>query len=594
MNSTAQQAFDECEYIGPAVFTDLDGRNFFGGARVHNMIVSIGDCVQVVLEGGDEDERGVRVEEEFGFCQVLAIYDEDTMEGKSSGGSIGANGETKGEGVQIEARWFITPDELDAKRRKLYHDELLNELLETDILDDIPIGSVAEHIKIRQGGAAFNNDNDGEEDALESYFVVRYTQLQGSTALQPVQVRTMLQRGMTLSHYQYAYVDHLASLISERTVGVGGDASANSSSSTSTSTSANSSSNNNKTQTDIYSSAIRKLHVSVLPVRLPCRQLERDQVYNSLRGAIENRGVAAKPLYVSGMPGTGKTATVLATVNELKKEVEQGKLPDFNFLEINCLRLQAPAQAYTVLWRGINGAHASSKVAKKQLESLFENASMNKHLNKSRKVTVCLVDELDFLLTRDEEVVYNFFNWPLLQDSIFVVIGIANVMDLPERLHGRVSSRMDLTMQRMVFKAYDHKQIQEILQGRLEELSLVVLNKVAMELVSRKAATVAGDLRAALKICQRTIELHRDQENRFTAAIASDKSNFTSDDINSAMYHGNASSSQSAVAALGAKRSLPALVNAAAAEYKESPMMATVARMCLLDKALLCAGKSKS
>ena len=28
-----------------------------------------------------------------------------------------------------------------------------------------------------------------------------------------------------------------------------------------------------------------------------------------------------KPVYISGMPGTGKTATVLAAVNSLKEEV---------------------------------------------------------------------------------------------------------------------------------------------------------------------------------------------------------------------------------------------------------------------------------
>ena len=32
-----------------------------------------------------------------------------------------------------------------------------------------------------------------------------------------------------------------------------------------------------------------------------------------------------------------------------------------------------------------------------------------------------------------------------------------------------------------------------------------------MELLARKASSVAGDLRAALKICQRSIEIFRDE-----------------------------------------------------------------------------------
>ena len=45
------------------------------------------------------------------------------------------------------------------------------------------------------------------------------------------------------------------------------------------------------------------------------------------------------------LSGTGKTATVLATINALRKDVTAGKLPDFSFIEINCLRLKSPADA---------------------------------------------------------------------------------------------------------------------------------------------------------------------------------------------------------------------------------------------------------
>jgi Cdc6-like AAA superfamily ATPase len=43
--------------------------------------------------------------------------------------------------------------------------------------------------------------------------------------------------------------------------------------------------------------------------------------------------------------GTGKTATVLASVNQLRREVEAGTLPEFSFIEINCLRLKSPLDA---------------------------------------------------------------------------------------------------------------------------------------------------------------------------------------------------------------------------------------------------------
>ena len=55
-------------------------------------------------------------------------------------------------------------------------------------------------------------------------------------------------------------------------------------------------------------------------------------------------------LYVSGVPGTGKTATVLETMRGLRRKAEAGHLPAFQFVEINSLRLPSPQHAYTHLY----------------------------------------------------------------------------------------------------------------------------------------------------------------------------------------------------------------------------------------------------
>lgn len=55
-------------------------------------------------------------------------------------------------------------------------------------------------------------------------------------------------------------------------------------------------------------------------------------------------------LYVSGVPGTGKTATVLETMRSLRRKSEAGQLPAFQFVEINSLRLPSPQHAYTHLY----------------------------------------------------------------------------------------------------------------------------------------------------------------------------------------------------------------------------------------------------
>jgi len=485
------QEFDQCDYIGPVLFEDLDGRKFFSGARVHNMNVSIGDLVRVVLEEGDTDDADMG--DSFGFCQVLAIYDEKESDTQ------------RGEGVHFEARWFSFPHELDAKRKKIFPNELPNELVETDVLDDIPMGSVSGPIQVLQGTtktaasssssslssskASISNDTSifnknapsGTGTSEDAYFLCRFIVLEGSSALQPIQMSNIFTRGMTLSHYRYAYVSYLASLPVS-------DIRCTASKHTNTKSRGRRASHGNgvtdtisnssgiRDESEQFSEAIRKLHVSVLPSKLPCRDEEQNEIYTMLHKSISNRDDGSKPIYLSGMPGTGKTATVLATINELRIEADQGRIPHFDFVEINCLRLQAPAQAYTVLWRGLTGLHATSERAKNQLQERFQNASINKHLTQNRNTMVVLVDELDYLMTRDDSVVYNFFNWPMFPDSLLVVIGVANIMDLPERLTTAVTSRAGLSMSRMVFRPYEFEQIEKILSERLQELGLKIFN----------------------------------------------------------------------------------------------------------------------
>lgn len=136
--------------------------------------------------------------------------------------------------------------------------------------------------------------------------------------------------------------------------------------------------------------------------------------------------------------GTGKTATVLASIRSLVEEARNGSIPDFLFVEINCLRISQPAEAYTLLWRSLSGEFCSSKVALKQLSDFFSSQEADfKHEKHIRRPIACLIDELDFLITADEQVVYNFFDWSVRKECGLLLVGVSNIMDLPERLSAR-------------------------------------------------------------------------------------------------------------------------------------------------------------
>lgn len=181
--------------------------------------------------------------------------------------------------------------------------------------------------------------------------------------------------------------------------------------------------------------ARNQLHVSSVPAALPCREEEFSTVYSHLEAAITDGSGSC--IYISGTPGTGKTATVREVVAQLHASVLAEELDDFIFVEINGMKVTDPHQSYSLLWQALRGDRVSPSHALELLEREFSAPSPR------RVPCVVLMDELDQLVTKNQSVMYNFFNWPQLRHSRLIVLAVANTMDLPERtLSNKISSRL--------------------------------------------------------------------------------------------------------------------------------------------------------
>ncbi|ANQ06346.1 Origin recognition complex 1 protein [Plasmodium coatneyi] len=256
--------------------------------------------------------------------------------------------------------------------------------------------------------------------------------------------------------------------------------------------------------TDPTDKAIRMMQLDVVPKYLPCREKEIKEVHGFLESGIKQSG-SNQILYISGMPGTGKTATVYSVIQLLQHKTKQKLLPEFNVFEINGMNVVHPNAAYQVLYKQLfNKKPPNALNAFKMLDRLF-----NQNKKDNRNVSILIIDEIDYLITKTQKVLFTLFDWPTKVNSKLVLIAISNTMDLPERLIPRCRSR--LAFGRLVFSPYKGDEIEKIIKERLENCKEII-DHTAIQLCARKVANVSGDIRKALQICRKAFENKRGQK----------------------------------------------------------------------------------
>ncbi|KAJ8599815.1 hypothetical protein CTAYLR_004018 [Chrysophaeum taylorii] len=241
----------------------------------------------------------------------------------------------------------------------------------------------------------------------------------------------------------------------------------------------------------LLDACVAALQLRRAPRQLKRRERERAQIEAFVRESVK---AGSGRIYISGMPGTGKTATV----REVAQRCED---LDFDFVEINAMRLPRPAHAYTLLWQAVSGEVVAAEAAARALEKTYSRSCG------AERMVVALVDELDWLVTKDQSVLYNLFDWPT-RNARLAVIGVANTMDLPERLDAKVRSR--LGCRRACFQPYTREDVLAILEDRLRGDLITCFEPKALDMAARKVSAYSGDVRRALQICATAAEYATD------------------------------------------------------------------------------------
>ena len=82
-----------------------------------------------------------------------------------------------------------------------------------------------------------------------------------------------------------------------------------------------------------------------------------------------------------------------------------------------------------------------------------------------------VLDEIDSLDSKSQEVLYTMFEWPSHPKSRLVLIGIANALDLTDRILPRLQARPKCKPELLNFPPYTKDQIVAVLTARLEKVS---------------------------------------------------------------------------------------------------------------------------
>ena len=250
-------------------------------------------------------------------------------------------------------------------------------------------------------------------------------------------------------------------------------------------------------------------------LNLPCRDKELKNIYDYIKKGLDTKG-SYSSLYISGMPGTGKTACVSSTIQKLKNESIKNKVPPFDTYYINAMKMTKNNNFYKVLYEYIFNESTTKNF--QRCCTLLDNFLKNRRdfnyspnlRNYQNDHIVLVIDEIDCLIDKKQNILYNIFNWTTYPESKLIIISISNTLDLPERLMPKIISRIGTN--RLSFKPYIRDELLRIMGIKLDNYDL--FSEDALKCCCMKVASVTGDLRRILQICKRAEEIYYSEKDR--------------------------------------------------------------------------------
>jgi len=230
------------------------------------------------------------------------------------------------------------------------------------------------------------------------------------------------------------------------------------------------------------------LYPEFVPERLPFRDHQIDSLVHAIKPSSEGR----KPLnvFVTGLPGTGKTVTVKFVLNELESFTDRVKA-----VYLNCWQYTSRNAILAELNNFLGEVIPRRGIATDEMYNRFVQA-----MRKSHFTPLLVLDEFDQLMKTDDgsKVLYDLLRVSELQKNFLGLVLISNDESIIARLDARV--RSSLASEQIHFMQYDPRELKEILKLRCQyAFNADVLEPEVVNVAAAHAAKLGGDARIAIE-----------------------------------------------------------------------------------------------
>ncbi|KAI0793254.1 P-loop containing nucleoside triphosphate hydrolase protein [Abortiporus biennis] len=240
------------------------------------------------------------------------------------------------------------------------------------------------------------------------------------------------------------------------------------------------------------------------------RHQERVAIESFIRSFLTDDATSvSSALYISGTPGTGKTALVNAVLSDLQEDLKSAST---EVITINCMSLRN----LDALWERVASATVNNATSKRKIAGkvkAFSHKDLAGIFTLRENRCVLLLDELDHIASSPSDLEALFKSVHECSSSIRL-IGIANTHTLSSASTSISSLQSLVGLTTLHFAPYTPEQLLAILNLRLASLSADAGDELkkflpapTLNLLTRKVGAQTGDVRAVLEVLRGAIDI---------------------------------------------------------------------------------------